>query len=192
MTRLTAPDLATMNEHQKRVYDAIASGPRGRVRGPLAIWLNRPGLAEHAQALGQYCRYDSSLSTRLSELAILTMAVLWQSEFEWWAHKPIALKAGVSADTVDALKTGTVPVPFAHEDERIVHEFVKTLVTTKKVPQAMYDKAIDTLGQDNVVDLVGLAGYYTLISMTLNVFEVGLPDDATAELTATHPSPSGE
>ncbi len=190
MTRLTAPDLAAMNEHQKRVYDAIASGPRGRVRGPLAIWLNRPGLAEHAQALGQYCRYDSSLSTRLSELAILTMAVLWQSEFEWWAHKPIALKAGVSAETVDALMTGTEPVPFSNEDERIVHEFVKTLVTTKKVPQAMYDNAIKTLGQDNVVDLVGLAGYYTLISMTLNVFEVGLPDDAMAELTPP-PSSSG-
>ncbi len=189
MTRLTAPDPAAMNEHQKRVYDAIASGPRGRVRGPLAVWLNRPGLAEHAQALGQYCRYDSSLPTRLSELAILTMAVHWQSEFEWWAHKPIALKAGIQPDTVAALLSRSPSVPFAQEDERIVHEFVNTLVNTKQVPQPLYEKAVATLGTDNVVDLVGLAGYYTLISMTINVFEIGIPEDATAELTQRQAKP---
>lgn len=182
MTRLSAPDPANMNDHQKQVYAAIAAGPRGQVRGPLAIWLNRPGLAEHAQALGQYCRYDSSLCTRLSELAILTMAVLWQSEFEWWAHKPIALKEGISQDTIDALMNNHQPIPFAQEDEQVVHDFVHTLVTTRQIPQWLYDKAIDKLGQDNVVDLVGLAGYYTLISMTLNVFEVGLPEGAQAQL----------
>lgn len=186
MTRLTAPDPATLNEHQQRVHAAIAAGPRGQVRGPLAIWLNRPGLAEHAQALGQYCRYDSSLSTRLSELAILTMAVFWQAEFEWWAHKPIALKAGVSAHVIDALMTGDQPIPFEREDERVVYEFVNTLVNTRNVPKTLYDTAIAVLGQDNVVDLVGLAGYYTLISMTLNVFEVGLPPDAHAELTVSY------
>lgn len=189
MTRLTAPDPAAMNEHQKRVYDAIASGPRGRVRGPLAVWLNRPGLAEHAQALGQYCRYDSSLPTRLSELAILTMAVHWQSEFEWWAHKPIALKAGIQPDTVEALRSRSPSVPFAQEDERIVHEFVNTLVNTKQVPRPLYEEAVATLGADNVVDLVGLAGYYTLISMTINVFEIGIPEDATAELTQRQANP---
>ena len=183
MTRLSAPDPATMNDHQKQVYAEIAAGPRGRVRGPLAIWLNRPGLAEHAQALGQYCRYDSSLCPRLSELAILTMAVLWQSEFEWWAHKPIALKAGVSQDTIDALMNDRHPIPFAQEDEQVVYEFVHTLVTTRRIPEWLYVKAINTLGQDNVVDLVGLAGYYTLISMTLNVFEVGLPEGEQKELT---------
>jgi 4-carboxymuconolactone decarboxylase len=103
MARLNMPDPSTFSEHQRRVHDAIASGPRGRVRGPLAVWLNRPGLAEQAQALGQYCRYDSSLPPRLSELAILAMAVQWRAEFEWWAHKPIALKAGVSEAVVQAM-----------------------------------------------------------------------------------------
>src|SRR3546814_10782480 len=78
MAKLLPPDPANMSEHQRRVYDAIMSGPRGRVRGPLAVWLHRPGLAEPAQALGQYCRYDSSLDPALSELAILTMAALWR------------------------------------------------------------------------------------------------------------------
>ena len=175
MPRLSPPDPNHLDDHQQRIYDTITAGPRGRVRGPLAIWLNRPGLAEHAQALGQYCRYDSSLSPRLSELAILTMAVLWRSEFEWWAHKPIALKAGVAPATVDALQQGRPAIPFAANDERIVHQFVSTLVETRQVPQALYDEAITVLGTDSVVDLVGLAGYYTLISMTLNVFEVAPP-----------------
>ncbi len=183
MPRLSAPDPNHLNDHQQRIYDAITAGPRGRVRGPLAIWLNRPGLAEHAQALGQYCRYDSSLSPRLSELAILVMAVLWKSDFEWWAHKPIALKAGVSPETVEALLHGNPVVPFSADDERVVHQFVTTLVETRQVPPALYDEATAILGQDGVVDLVGLAGYYTLISMTLNVFEVAPPAGEPLELS---------
>jgi len=183
MARLTMPDASTFSEHQKRVHDAIASGPRGRVRGPLAVWLNRPGLAEHAQALGQYCRYDSSLPTRLSELAILTMAVAWQAEFEWWAHKPIALEAGVPAEVVDALCRGD-DIPFVMADERVVHAFVSSLVETRHVPDALYQEAVDLLGEGSVVDLVGLAGYYTLISMTLKAFEIEPPADQPRELAA--------
>lgn len=180
MPRLLPPEPERMNEHQQRVYQAIQSGPRGRVRGPLALWLHRPGLAEPAQALGQYCRYDSSLPPRLSELAILTMAALWRSEFEWWAHLPIALKAGVSSDIAEGIRTGG-PIEFQHQDEQVVHAFVKTLVETRHVPEPQYQQAIEVLGRDQVVDLVGLAGYYTLISMTLNVFEVE-PPDATAPI----------
>ncbi|UHL65273.1 carboxymuconolactone decarboxylase family protein [Paralcaligenes sp. KSB-10] len=178
MPRLLPPDPERMNEHQRRVYEAIQSGPRGRVRGPLAIWLHRPGLAEPAQALGQYCRYDSSLPPRLSELAILTIAALWRSEFEWWAHKPIAIEAGISSDIAEGIRTGG-RIEFRQQDEQVVYEFVKTLVETRHIPELQYRRAIEVLGQDHVVDLVGLAGYYTLISMTLNVFEVA-PADAAA------------
>src|SRR5690606_8382534 len=109
MTRLLPPSEEALSDEQRRVFEMIASGPRGQVRGPLAIWLHRPELAQAAQALGAYCRYGSTLEPRLSELAILTMATLWKSEFEWWAHKPIALKAGLSPDIVDALQRGTQP-----------------------------------------------------------------------------------
>lgn len=181
MSRLSMPDKSTFSEHQQRVYDAIAGGPRGRVRGPLAVWLHRPGLAEHAQALGQYCRYDSSLPPRLSELAILTMAVAWKAEFEWWAHKPIALQAGVSPQVVEALRKG-VEIPFEKDDERIVHAFVKSLVETRHVPDTLYQEAVQVLGEGMVVDLVGVAGYYTLISMTLKVFEIEPPEGEVREL----------
>jgi 4-carboxymuconolactone decarboxylase len=175
MPKLLPPDPEHMSEHQRRVYEAIMSGPRGRVRGPLAVWLHRPGLAEHAQALGQYCRYDSSLEPLLSELAILTMASLWRSEFEWWAHYPIAVKAGLDPEAAQSILRGDRPV-FSREDEDVVYDFIHTLVQTRNVPDTLYQRALDTLGRDRVVDLVGLAGYYTMISMTLNVFDIQPPD----------------
>ncbi|VCU71888.1 hypothetical protein PIGHUM_03979 [Pigmentiphaga humi] len=178
MARLQPPERDTMSEHQRRIYDAIASGPRGKVRGPLAIWLHRPGLAEHAQALGQYCRYDSSLPPRLSELAILTMAALWRAPFEWWAHHPIALNAGLAPGIAESIRLGDEPA-FAQPDESVVYRFVRQLVETRQVPDALYQEAVDVLGTDSVVDLVGMAGYYTLISMTLSVFEIAPPDGST-------------
>lgn len=179
--RLAPPDPATMTDDQRRVHDVIVSGPRGRVRGPLAIWLHRPELAEAAQALGAYCRYGSSLEPRLSELAIITMAQLWQSEFEWWAHKPIALKAGVAADLVEALRKGETPT-FSDDEEAIVHAVTCALTNDRRIPDTLYAQAQTVLGSDRLVDLVGLCGYYTLISMTLNAFEVPLPEGETPEL----------
>lgn len=180
--RLGPPDPDTQTAEQKRVYEIITSGPRGRVRGPLAIWLHRPELAEAAQALGAYCRYGSSLEPRLSELAILCMACVWQAEFEWWAHKPIALKAGLSPEVVDALKAGERPA-FTNPEEAVVHDIVFTLSKDRRIPDELYDRGRTILGNDRLVDLVGLCGYYTLISMTLNAFDVQLPDGERYELT---------
>ncbi|MGO4307127.1 carboxymuconolactone decarboxylase family protein [Cupriavidus sp. RAF12] len=183
MPRIPALAVEAMTPAQRTVYETIAAGPRGGVRGPLAVWLQRPQLAATAQALGQYCRYDSSLSPRLSELAILCMARAWSAEYEWFAHKPLALKAGVDADVVEAIRTGQIP-RFAHEDEAVVHAVMQSLDTTRKIPDALYQRAVAVLGQDSVVDLVGLAGYYTLISMTINAFEVVPPEGTAPELVA--------
>lgn len=185
MTRLLPPPEETLSEEQRRVYEAIASGPRGQVRGPLAIWLHRPGLAQAAQALGAYCRYGSSLDPRLSELAILTMATLWKSEFEWWAHKPIALKAGLSSDIVEALQQGKQP-RFAEDETRMVYSVVKELTEQRQLSDKTYNEAREVLGEERLVDLVGVCGYYTLISMTINAFEVPIPEGEVAELTGTN------
>lgn len=181
MERLKPLKPEELTPEQQEVHAAIASGPRGQVRGPLAIWLHRPGLANRAQALGQYCRYDSSLPPRLSELAILVMARTWMSEFEWWAHKPIALKAGLAEEVVEAIRTGQEPV-FGNQDEQLIYEFLTVLHATRNVPDELYQRAMVVLGKDGVVDLVGLAGYYTLISMTINVFGVVPPDGSAPEL----------
>lgn len=171
MARLPALDQTQMNKRQIEVYRDIASGPRGNVRGPLAIWLHRPDLADKAQQLGQYCRYDSSLSPRLSELAILTTARIWDAAFEWQAHVPHALAAGVDDAVIDALANDRAP-EFAAEDEALVYEFTRELNLERGVSDALYARAIAVLGKDGTVDLVGVLGYYSLISMTIKVFDV--------------------
>ena len=171
MTRLKPLDTGLMTDRQKQVYDAIVSGPRGQVRGPLAVWLHRPELASKAQELGQYCRYDSALPPRLSELAILTTARIWDAAFEWQAHVPHALAAGIDQAVVDALAADHDP-DFSNDDEQLVYEFSRELNLTRGVSDALYARAIAILGEEGTVDLVGVLGYYALISMTIKAFDV--------------------
>lgn len=183
MTRLPPIALAKMSDAQKSAYEAILKS-RGKVRGPLEAWLYRPQLAERAQWLGEYCRYHSILPPRLSELAILTIAKLWRSEFEWWAHKDIALRAGVDPAIIEAIRAGIEPV-FAQEDEELVFAFVRSLSVDRAVGSELYRRGVRVLGQEGIVDLVGIAGYYTLISMTINVFDLPVPDGTSAGLDQT-------
>ncbi|EPX85703.1 carboxymuconolactone decarboxylase family protein [Salipiger mucosus] len=180
--RLAAPDPETYDARQREIHEAIASGPRGGVQGPLAVWLNRPELAARAQDLGRYCRYDSALEPRLSELAILTMARHWGAEFEWYAHKSPALEAGLSPGLVEAIRTGAEP-RFADAEERVVHAVARSVLETRGVCDALYAEAEQVLGTDRLVDLVGVLGYYSLISMTLNVFRISPPPEADRELS---------
>jgi 4-carboxymuconolactone decarboxylase len=179
--RLSPADPATYDARQREIADAIASGPRGAVRGPLAVWLRRPELAAQAQALGRYCRYDTKLPPRLSELAIITVARVWSSEYEWYAHKPIAISAGIPEAAVEAIRTNATP-EFTEEDERIVHAFALAAHRDRHVPDAIYAEALAVLGEDALVDLVGILGYYALISLTINIFHVCPPEDWAPEL----------
>lgn len=181
MSRLAPPDPAQMTARQQEIHTAIASGPRGGVRGPLAQWLHRPDLADRAQMLGRYCRYDTLLAPRLSELAILVTARFWSAEFEWRIHKPIALAAGLDPATVDAIQNGAEPA-FALEDEAAVYRFSSDLLSDRMVSDKVYSRTVAVLGEPAVVDLVGLLGYYGLISMSINVFEID-PPDGVRELT---------
>ena len=171
MARLPALQQSEMDDRQKEVCDAIATGPRGSVRGPLAIWLHRVEFADKAQALGQYCRYDSSLAPRLSELAILTTARIWDAKYEWQAHLSPALVAGLNPIVIDALLVDKHPI-FAAEDEALVYEFTRELNLKRGVSDELYERAILILGRSGVVDLVGILGYYALISMTIKAFDV--------------------
>ena len=170
----------SMSVHQRRVFDSVVSGPRGGVRGPIQIWLQNPGLAEHAQALGAYCRFGSSLPPRLSELAILLTAVFWRAGYEWRVHAPMALAGGLPEHVVEAIRTGQKPA-YAGEDERVVERFALELLHGHAVSPATWDQAQATLGMHSVIDLVGILGYYGLISMTIKSFEIGVPptDDET-------------
>ena len=171
MARLPTLEQSKMSIRQKQVYDVIATGPRGDVRGPLAIWLHRADFADKAQALGQYCRYGSSLAPRLTELAILTTARIWDATFEWQAHLSPALVAGLDPSIIDSLSADKSPI-FAAEDEALVYEFTRELNIKRGVSDGLYQRAILILGNAGTVDLVGILGYYVLISMTIKVFDV--------------------
>ena len=162
---------ATMTSEQRRVLDAILSGPRGNLDGPFLAWVHSPGLADPAQQLGAYCRYHSSLPLRLSELAILVTAQWWQSQAEWQIHAPIAHKAGISQEISEALRQGQTP-QFNEQDEALVYQLGIELYATRRINSNLYQEAVEQFGEPALVELVGIYGYYALVAMTLNVFAV--------------------
>jgi 4-carboxymuconolactone decarboxylase len=181
MTR-TAPriaelDIGKLSPRQREVYDAIASGPRGMVVGPLRVWLHSPELAQHAQGYGAGCRFGSTLPRRLSELAVLVMAAQWRAGFEWAVHEPTALEAGLSRAAVEAIRRREEP-PLEAADERALWEFCRELLYDRRVTDATYARLVAEIGQQMVVELVLILGYYALISMTVVAFDVPLPDGA--------------
>jgi 4-carboxymuconolactone decarboxylase len=178
--RLPLLDEAQMSEAQRSLMEAIRSGPRGKSitpRGPFAVWLHAPELGHLAQALGGHCRYKTTLSPRLSEFAILCTARLWRAQYEWFAHAPMAEKAGVKPKTIADLRAGREPKS-APKDERAIYAFVRELYKTSRVSDRTYKRVHAFLGDGGTVELVGILGYYALISMTLNVFRMMPPADA--------------
>jgi 4-carboxymuconolactone decarboxylase len=163
-----------MTDAQKRVYTSIAGGPRGGVHGPFGVLLRNPELADRVQKLGEYLRYGTSLSARLNEFAILINARFWNSKYEWVAHKPLALKGGLAESIADDLAQNKRPANMK-PDEELVYDFCTTLPRQHFVDDALFRRAVAMLGQQGVVDLIGVSGYYTLVSMVLNVAEVPLP-----------------
>jgi 4-carboxymuconolactone decarboxylase len=171
-SRLEFPAEDAFTEAQRALRDAIASGPRGTFRfsGPFAIWLHAPEIGILAQALGAHARYKTTLSPRISEFAILATARAWRAQYEWQAHAPMAEKAGVATKTVADLRAGRYPKS-APADERAIYDFVTELYKTRRVSNRTYGRIVKALGTKGAVELVGILGYYALISMTLNVFQ---------------------
>lgn len=188
--RIRPPAPSQLDAAQRRVYDEIVAGPRGEVVGPLGVWLRRPELADRAQRLGEYARYGTSLPPALSELAILVVARTWGSEFEWLVHKPIALAAGVSPDAVEAIRCGDTPL-LVDPAQSAVYAFCAALLREHHVDDPVYADAVRSLGEEGVVDLVGILGYYSLISMTINAFRVPPPEGAEPELAAEREAAGG-
>lgn len=170
-----------MDDTQRQVADEAVSGKRGRMPGPLRVWIHSPEMGQHAQRLGAFLRYSTVLGPRLSELAILVTARVWTAQYEWFAHKREALKAGLEPEIIDAIATNQVP-SFSDPAAQAVYNYAKALHETHNVSQDLHDAAMTAIGERGVVELVGLLGYYTLVAMTLNAFDFPLPDGETPEL----------
>ncbi len=178
--RLAVLDEMQMNEAQRALMNALRAGPRGTSivpRGPFAAWLHAPQYGQLAQALGAHCRYKTALPPRLSEFAILCTARQWRAQYEWYAHEPMAEKAGVARKTINDLRAGRAPKS-APKDERAIYDFVQELYKTRRVADRAYKRVHAFLGDAAMVELVGILGYYVMISMTLNVFRMLPPADA--------------
>ena len=178
--RLPAIPPEAMTPAQRSVYDATVAGPRGRMVPPVAAWLHSPGVAGPAQQLGQHIRYESSLPRAWNEMAILLVARHWGASYEWYAHKRMALEAGLAPGVVDEILAGRPPARPA--DAAAIYDYVVSLLEKRNVSAARHEAMVAHWGTAGVVDLVALLGYYTLVSMTLNAFEIGLPPGEKAEV----------
>ena len=167
--RLPALDPQAMSPQQRSVLDDILAGPRGNLNGPFLGWIHSPELAGHAQKLGAYCRYNSGLPLKLSELAILVTAAKWRCQAEWHIHCPIAIAAGLDPALAEQLRCGAAP-EFADADERLVYQLATELYDTRRVSDATYAAMVGRFGLLVLVNAAGLLGYYALVAITLNVF----------------------
>jgi 4-carboxymuconolactone decarboxylase len=153
--------------------DAAVNDAGGLI-GPFNAWVTAPGVGARLSSLGATLRFDTSIERRLLEIAIITTGAHWKAEFEWWAHSRMAREHGVTDDVISAIRDGAPP-PFAREDERAVYDVARQLATTGRLDAAAYAAADDLLGDEGMVELVSLCGYYALVSFSLNAFDVGLP-----------------
>lgn len=176
MSRVQLVDPVAMSAEQRKVYDSIASGPRGGVRGPFLALLHVPELADRIQHLGELLRYDTSFGRRLSELAIIVTARCLRCQYEWFAHAKLALEAGVSAEIVEAIRIDRTP-PFTDEKDRLVWSFVRELVGNHRVTETTYAAVTQTFGTRGAVELAGIAGYYSMIAATLNAHAINPPGE---------------
>jgi 4-carboxymuconolactone decarboxylase len=167
------PDTA-MTPEQRKVYDAVASGPRGKVQGPLLAALHRPELADKWQQLGELLRYRTTLPPRLSEIAILVTAQRWRCQLEWHLHKGFALAAQVPRAVVDDIHAGRRPTS-AEPQELAVYDYAAELQDQRAVSEETYRRALGLWGVVGVVELTALIGYYTMVAMTLNAHDFPLP-----------------
>lgn len=174
MPRIKDFDPDKLDPARRRVYDAILSSPRGNVIGPLRVWLTSPEFADKTQQVGQFIRFGMSIPPRLSELAILAVGAEWKSGFEFWAHSAFAVKGGLDPAIIEALRTGRTPA-FEKADEAAVYAFSIELLRNKRVSKPTYDRAVELLGEQAVVEIVGAIGYYSLVCATINAFEIELP-----------------
>lgn len=158
---------AELTPAQREAVDAFRTARGAEISGPFYPLLRSPELMTRTRAMGDYLRYKSALPPRLSEFVILLTAREWTQQYEWNAHYPIAVKAGVKREILDAIADGRRPSGMSDE-ETILYEFCRELHHDKAVSDRTYSRALKAFGEQGVVDTIGITGYYTLLAMTLN------------------------
>lgn len=176
MPRMPILEPDAMSPAQKAVHDKIAAGPRGRSAAIFNMLINSPGLADRTQAVGAYLRYESKLSDRVREFATCISSATSRADYEWRAHRPLAVKAGVPEATLDAVGAGRRP-QFSDDGDRIVFDYVTAALAKQGIPDRLFEEARAHFGDEQLMDLTGLAGYYSMLATFMLAFDL-MPDPA--------------
>lgn len=174
-----------MSEAQRNAARELESGPRGKMNphGPNSLLLRSPDLMSRTQKVGEYLRYHNSLPNKLKEFAIIVTARQWNAQVEWIEHHPLALKAGIDPAVAEDLKLGKRPAAMK-DDEAAVYQFITELHKTRGVSDATFKAVADRFGEQGVIDLIGVTGYYSMLAMVLNVAQQPLPGGIAPPLPA--------
>jgi 4-carboxymuconolactone decarboxylase len=167
------PDLQpnSLSTQQRKVYDQIVEGPRGKISAPFMALLHSPALASVLEKTGAYLRYETAVPPRARELAVLVVCAHLRCDYEWSSHAPLAISAGASAETVAAIGAGREPEGLEHDDA-IVVRFARELVRDGRVSESHYAAALGLFGAAKLVDLTAIVGYYSLLAMAINAHQV--------------------
>ena len=176
MARINPIPREDMSQEQIRVNDAIAAvRAGGQAKGPFAVWLRTPELAEKIGTFGIHLRTQNALPRHLFELAVLTTARIWTAQYEWYAHESHVAAAGLDPALVEEIRQGRKP-DFAEADEELVYDMVCEISETRALGDDSYQRAVQLLGEQGVIDLLTIIGYYTMIAVVLVGLEVDTPD----------------
>jgi 4-carboxymuconolactone decarboxylase len=183
ITRFAPLKADELSPSQKAWADMIAAPPRNAKFGgpPYRAYIRNPDLAPRLSALSEYLRWNTTLAPRLSEFAILITARQWTAQYEWFAHYPLALKAGLDPKILGDLAAGRRPDNM-RDDEAALYDLATALYRDKKVTDAVYKAAADKFGERGMMDIIGIIGYYDLVSMTLITMQAGAPNDSVPPL----------
>lgn len=184
--RLPMPSPAAMNDAQRAAAQALIDGPRKGVYGPFLPLLRSPQLLERVAKMGEYLRFDSVLDARVRELATCAVARHTSNQFEWRMHAPLALKAGVAQAALDALHQGARPAQLQRDEEAAL-DFTRELLATHGVSDTAYTAALECFGEQGVVELASLVGYFVMACWVMNVARTPSQPGAAAQPLAAFP-----
>lgn len=191
MPRVPEFDQTTMTDAQRQAVQEIVNGPHGRIVGPYHAWLYSPELARRGRNVSEYLRFKGVLPKRLMELAILVTGRHWKAEFEYWAHARLAKEAGVDEAVIAAIARNERPA-LKQPDERLIYAVAKELFNTNRVSNKTYQAALKAFGMQALVELVATIGWYCMVSLTLNAFEIVLPPGEKTPFTDKRKAPAAK
>src|SRR5499426_3186549 len=170
-----------LTDAQKRAAEAFAEGRGYAIRGPFVPLIRSPEVMLRAKAMGDYLRFKSVLGPRLNEMVILITAREWSQQYEWQAHHTIALKEGLRREITDAIADGRRPTGMA-DDEEAAYDIATEILRLKRVSDPTYQRAVAKFGEQGVIDLLGVTGYYTFLAIVMNATRTGLPENVAEPL----------